>query len=97
VAPRARRIQPWILNLAVSLVLVAPCFWQRRIQAGDLSSHIYNAWLVQLIEQGRAGGLKLVPQMSNVLFDKLLSTLLQMFGPRPAQRIAVAAAVLVFF
>ena len=77
--------------------MLAPCFWQRRIQAGDLSSHIYNAWLARLIEQGKASGLTLVPQTYNVLFDKLLSALLEAFGAGPAQRIAVAAAVLVLF
>lgn len=77
--------------------MLAPCFWQRRIQAGDLSSHIYNAWLAQLIEQGKASGLTLVRQTHNVLFDILLSALMRMFSPGPAQRIAVSAAVLVFF
>lgn len=92
-----RRIPPWSLYPAVSLVVLAPCFWQRRIQAGDLSSHIYNAWLAQLIEQGKASGLTLVRQTHNVLFDILLSALLPVFSPGPAQRIAVSAAVLVFF
>jgi hypothetical protein len=64
---------------------------------GDLSSHLYNAWLAQLIAQGKAGGLTLVKQSSNVLFDVLLGALLRVFGPGPAQRIAVSAAVLVFF
>jgi len=87
----------WIPYPAVSLAVLTPCFWQRRIQAGDLSSHIYNAWLTQLIEQGRASGLTLVRQSHNVLFDLLLSALLKLFGAGPAQRIAVGAAVLVFF
>ena len=92
-----RKTWKWIPYAVVSLAVLAPCFWQRRIQAGDLSSHIYNAWLTQLIEQGRASGLTLVRQSHNVLFDLLLSALLKMFGAGPAQRIAVAAAVLVFF
>ena len=83
--------------LAASVAVLTPCFWQRRIQAGDLSSHIYNAWLAQLIEQGKAGGLTLVRQTYNVLFDMLLSGLLTALGPAPAQRIAVAGAVLIFF
>ena len=82
--------------LAASVAVLTPCFWQRRIQAGDLSSHIYNAWLAQLIEQGKAGGLTLVRQTYNVLFDMLLSGLLTALGPAPAQRIAVAGAVLIF-
>jgi len=94
---RTPPIPKWILYPAVSLAVLAPCFWQRRIQAGDLSSHLYNAWLAQLIEQGKAGALTLARQSHNVLFDLLLSALLKTFGPGPAQRIAVAVAVLVFF
>jgi hypothetical protein len=81
----------------VSLLVLIPCFWQSRIQAGDLASHIYNAWLAQLIEHGQAPGLSLVRQSNNVLFDGLLSTGLQWVGAAAAQRIAVALAVLVFF
>jgi hypothetical protein len=92
-----RLVRGWFLYPAVSLLILVPCFWQPRIQAGDLSSHIYNAWLVQLIEQGHTKGLKLVPQTQNVFFDILLSNLLPVFGPGPAQRIAVSAAVLIFF
>jgi hypothetical protein len=80
-----------------SLLLLAPCFWQSRIQAGDLSSHLYNAWLAQLIEHGHAPGLTLVQQSNNVLFDLTLSGLMRSFGAAAAQRIAVSAAVLVFF
>jgi hypothetical protein len=82
---------------AVSLAVLIPCFWQRRIQAGDLSSHVYNAWLAELIGQGKAGGLTVVRQIHNVLFDVVLAALLPAFGAGPAQRIAVGAAVLVFF
>ena len=82
---------------ALSLLLLVPCFWQPRIQAGDLSSHLYNAWLAQLIERGQAPGLTLARQSNNVLFDLMLSGLLRAFGPTAAQRIAVSAAVLVFF
>jgi hypothetical protein len=74
-----------------------PCFWQSRIQAGDLSSHLYNAWLAQLIERGQAPGLALARQSNNVLFDLMLSGLMRAFGAAAAQRIAVSVAVLVFF
>jgi hypothetical protein len=82
--------------LLVSLVLLAPCYWQARIQAGDLSSHIYNAWLARLIGGGRAPGLTIVSQHTNVLFDLLLAALFQVLGAGAAQRIAVALAVLIF-
>jgi hypothetical protein len=80
----------------VSVLLLAPCYWQPRIQAGDLSSHIYNSWLARLIETGRAQGLVLVRQTTNVLFDLMLSGLFKLFGPEAAQRIAVSLAVLIF-
>ena len=80
----------------VSLLLVTPCFWLPRIEAGDLSSHAYNAWLAQLIARGEAPGLSIEPQWTNVLFDLLLGMLWGL-GPVAAQRIAVAAAVLVFY
>jgi hypothetical protein len=63
------------------------------VQAGDLSSHLYNAWLAGFIEQGKASGLVVVPQTTNVLFDLMLSRLLPL-GLEAAQRIPVALAVL---
>lgn len=77
-------------------MLLIPCYWQSRIQAGDLSSHIYNSWLAQLIESGRAEGLTIVRQTTNVLFDLLLSGFFKLFGPGAAQRISVSIAVLTF-
>jgi hypothetical protein len=82
--------------LGISALVLAPCFWQARIQAGDLSSHLYNAWLSTLIEQGRAEGLVVVTQWTNVLFDLLLAGLLQVVGFAAAQRIAVSLCVLNF-
>src|SRR5438552_2737663 len=82
--------------LALSILLLAPVFWQSRIQAGDLSSHVYNAWLAQLIETGRIQGLTIATQASNVLFDLILGALFNLFGSGAAQRIAVSIAVLVF-
>jgi hypothetical protein len=80
----------------VSLLLLAPCYWQPRLQAGDLSSHIYNAWLAQLIESGRTQGLTIVNQTTNILFDLILGSLFRLFGAEAAQRIGVSLAVLVF-
>jgi hypothetical protein len=75
--------------------LLIPCFWQSRIQAGDLSSHIYNTWLARLISEGRAPGLALARQSTNVLFDLMLSALFPL-GVGVAQRVAVSIAVLAF-
>src|SRR5579859_1082001 len=87
----------WRQVVAISAVLLIPCFWHRRIEAGDLASHVYNAWLVQLIERGQAPGLYLARQWNNVLFDLLLLKFGNLFGLPAAQRIAVAICVLVFF
>ena len=77
-------------------MLLVPCYWQSRLQLGDLSSHIYNAWLAQLIESGRAPGLAIAPQTTNVLFDLMLSGLFKTLGAEAAQRISVSLAVLTF-
>ncbi|MFN0168784.1 MAG: hypothetical protein ACKV22_20355 [Bryobacteraceae bacterium] len=81
----------------ISLALLLPCFWNPRIQAGDLSSHLYNAWLGLETLAGRAPGLALVFPSTNVLFDRLLLWLMQVGGPLFAERIAVPFAVLLLF
>jgi hypothetical protein len=86
-----------ILFAAISAIVVIPCFWHHRIEAGDLGSHIYNAWLVQLINRGQAPGLWIAPQWNNVLFDSLLSGLAKFFSLDVSARIAAAIAVLIFF
>jgi hypothetical protein len=87
----AWKVWPYIGGSAAILI---PCFWQMRIQAGDLSSHLYNAWLAHLVEAGQAPGLVVAPQTTNVLFDLLLKALWEAFGSEAAQRIAVSLAVL---
>lgn len=82
---------------AISAVLLIPCFWHQRIEAGDLASHVYNAWLAQQIGRGQAPGLYLARQWNNVLFDLLLLKLGNLFGLPAAQKIAVALCVLIFF
>jgi len=95
-APELRFARGPVAYLAASILLLVPCFWQSRLQAGDLSSHLYNAWLVQLIERGQAPGLTIASQTTNLLFDWLLSWAFRAFGPEAAQRIAVSLAVLTF-
>src|SRR5260370_42381591 len=91
------RVVSRIAILLLSMILLIPCFWQRRIQAGDLASHIYNSWLAQQIHLGKAPGLTLAPLTSNVLFDLALRMLFQAFAAEAAQRISVSAAALSFF
>jgi hypothetical protein len=86
----------WIAIPLFSFFLLIPCFWQSRIQAADLGSHIYNAWLVSQIQQGTASGLWIAPQSNNVLFDLMLDWLIVRAGPSLAQRLAVAISVLIF-
>src|ERR1700733_9015555 len=83
--------------LAISAAVLTPCFWHRHIEAGDLASHTYNAWLAQLIARGQAPGLWLARQWNNVLFDVTLSGLGNLIGLRAAEKIAVSMAVLIFF
>jgi hypothetical protein len=92
----AGRVPKAVRYALLSILLLAPCYWQPRIQAGDLSSHIYNSWLAQLAESGRAEGLVVARQTTNILFDLMLSGLFRAFGPEAAQRISVSVAVLIF-
>ena len=85
------------LFATVSVLIVVPCFWHRHIEAGDLPSHTYNAWLAQLIHDGKAPGLYLQWRWNNILFDLMLSAGGRQFGFVLGPKIAVAIATLVFF
>ena len=87
----------WIRLLSISALILIPCVWHRHIEAGDLGSHIYNAWLAQLIEHGQAPGLRIAYPSTNILFDSLLSGLAKIFGLHAAEILSVAIAVLIFF
>jgi hypothetical protein len=83
--------------LLISAVVLVPVFWHRNIAAGDLGSHLYNAWLAQLVERGYAPGLWLAPRWNNALFDLLLGALGHFVSLHVAEKIAVSLAVLIFF
>jgi hypothetical protein len=83
--------------LTLSVLITIPCFWHRHIEAGDLASHVYNAWLAQLIAKGFAPGLYIVHQWNNVLFDLSLLQVANLFGLSAAEKIVVAGCVLIFF
>ncbi len=89
--------QRWPGMTLISALLLVPCFWHRYIVAGDLDSHMYNAWLVQLIERGQAPGLWIARQWNNIFFDSALSAFGNMFGLQAAEKIVVSLAVLLFF
>src|SRR5262245_11037859 len=80
----------------ITVLMVAPCFWQSRIQAGDLGSHVYTAWLARFLAGHPTPGVSVVLQSTNILFDWLLSGLLGVVGAALAQRLAVAMAVVIF-
>ena len=88
------------LYAIVSLLTGIPCIWQQHVQACDLSSHLYNAWLVNQVSAGNLPGLYVVPQFTNVLFDHLLSFLMSARASRrsggsgfPAVRVCCPARI----
>ncbi len=93
---RFLRDKTWLM-LGWSVVAVIPCLWHRHIEAGDLGSHVYNAWLAQLIAHGQAPGLYLAKQGTNVLFDVLLFHAANVFGFAVAEKVVVSGCVLIFF
>jgi hypothetical protein len=87
----------WLRPAAISLLVVVPCLWQPIVSSGDMQSHIYNAWLAELIRSGSVHGLWIGHQSTNLLLDILFPWLLRFLGVSGAERLAGVAAVLVFF
>src|ERR1700674_825068 len=83
--------------LLISALILVPCFWHKRIEAGDLPSHTYNAWLAHLIEHGQAPGLYTESRWNNILFDLTLEKLGASIGFVAAERIVAMTSVLIFF
>jgi hypothetical protein len=80
----------------VSLLLLAPCQWQPRLDGGELPGQMCNSWLARSVESGRAQGLEAVHQTTNLLFDFVLGGLMKVLGAEAAQRISVSLVVLTF-
>ena len=87
----------WWRVLIVSALVIVPCFWHRHIEAGDLGSHVYNAWLAQLIAKGQAPGLYIAAQWNNILFDVTFLHVANWAGFAVAEKIVVSGCVLIFF
>jgi hypothetical protein len=83
--------------LLISTLLLVPCFWHKRIEAGDLPCHTYNAWLAHLIAHGQAPGLYIESRWDNVLSDIALAKLGPLIGFVGAEHLVVALALLIFF
>jgi len=97
-APRSNASASLLSLVAlISTLLLVPCFWRSHIQAGDVASHVYNAWLAQLVSEGKAPGVYVVWQFKNVLFDLLLASSSRLVGFLWAERISVSICVLAFF
>ena len=86
-----------LVYFLISIFLIVPCLWHPHIEAGDLGSHVYNAWLAELVQQGRAPGVYVVWQWDNILFDFLLFYFAKAFGFVAAEKIVVSVCVLIFF
>jgi hypothetical protein len=87
----------WRRVTAISAAMLIPCFWHRRIVASDLGSHLYNAWLAQLIEHDQVTQMHLAHQWTNVLFDYMLGAAGAYVNLHTAERIVVPICVLLFF
>jgi hypothetical protein len=87
----------WARVLIISCAVLAPCLWQRHIQGGDYASHVYNAWLAQLIARGQAPGLYIVHQWNNIVVDIALERIGGLLGFAAAEKIVACACVLIFF
>ena len=87
----------WGIFLLASAILLIPCFWHRHIEAGDLGSHTYIAWLSGLVEQGRVPGLFLAHQWNNIAVDFALSWLGPRIGFNAADKVVASVCVLTFF
>jgi hypothetical protein len=87
----------WLLIAGLAIALLIPCLWQPHIEAGDLSSHVYNAWLAGQVQRGAIPGLTLAHPITNVLADWALQALSSVLGADWAERVVEAAAVQIFF
>jgi hypothetical protein len=87
----------WLRLLTVSVLVIVPCLWHRHIEAGDLGSHVYNAWLVQLIAKGQAPGLYVATPWNNILFDVTFVRVANWVGFATAEKAVVSGCVLIFF
>ena len=95
--PRFSRRIEVLLTLGIAIALLIPCVWQEHIEAGDLASHLYNAWLAGQIQRGAIAGLMVAHPLTNVLSDGIMAVLIGPLGPAWTARLVCGAAVETFF
>ncbi len=93
--PRADLLNRFGL-LAFLGCLLLPVFWTPRVQAVDMASHTYGAWLTSSVRAGAHAGVSLERVHTNLLVDVMLQGLLLFTGPVWAERIAMSMALLAF-
>ncbi len=96
-APGISRQAEVLLALAIAVAILIPCFWQDHIEAGDLASHLYNAWLVGQIQRTGIAGLTVAHPLTNVLSDGIMAVLIGPLGPAWTARLICGVAVETFF
>jgi len=79
-APRIPRALEALLVLVASQLLLIPCLWQQHLQAGDFSSHLYNAWLARQLRYAPVPGVSITHPWTNVLADYVLEVLTNSAG-----------------
>jgi hypothetical protein len=87
----SRAVRAGIVAAAAALV-TAPALLVSEFPAGDLHSHVYNAWLRILVERGDAPGLWIAPAWTNVLVDPALVALLRVATPGHVETLTLLAS-----
>jgi len=83
--------------LGTSALIVLPCLWSSIVTPADLQSHLYNAWLANLISLGEAPGLFVAAQNTNVLIDWIFAWGLHSGSAMATEKVVCALLVLLFF
>lgn len=93
---RTRRLS-LVTGAIVTLCVLIPCYWQPHIEANDLPSHLYNAWLYLQVHATRPPGIIITHPATNFLADELLALTMSWFGPWWSEHLVVSLSVLLFF
>ncbi len=78
-------------------MVLVPCVWQPHVGIGDFPSHIYNAWLATLIEQGKLPGMALAHLKTNILVDSTLVWSLKRLSVGISEKLVLGTSLLIFF